>query len=372
MERYNLCNNVFVTYFDQSNQISEDDERKDYVFDIVNNCDKSDISCSIADHSIMIYDATNLLLKSKLEGHTNSINGIEYSKSRPNILYSSSSDNSIKIWDIRSQSAASNKIVLKDEAMSVSVSINDTLLCGANGTSISFFDLRNMTKLGDYDDVHSDLVTAVKFHPLKEHIVSSASEDNLICTFDTSIAEQEDAVVSIMNTDCPIRRMGYFGEGLEGIFALSTTESASFWHYPSAQRIANLLSLREETSIDYLVDGVYDSDSDTLQLLGGTYDGKGVIINVEPNNFSVTGLLQQGHVATLRCCLSISNGTNRNIITGGEDGKVCIWNKHNESQSFQVNESALRISNKDNHQPRDLKSKHKNSKNERNLLYKPY
>ncbi len=74
-----------------------------------------------------------------------------------------------------------------------------------------------------------------------------------------------------------------------GLFALSTTEIPSFWHYPSAQRIAHFPSLRETLSLDYLVNCFFFSDDSggngggqegSLYMVAGRYgadEGNGTV-----------------------------------------------------------------------------------------------
>jgi hypothetical protein len=69
--------------------------------------------------------------------------------------------------------------------------------------------------------------------------ILSFNASRLLCVFDTAVSTEEDAVVSILNTECPIRKFGYFGAQHEGVYAMSTIETQTVWHYPSAQRIAH-------------------------------------------------------------------------------------------------------------------------------------
>ena len=55
----------------------------------------------------------------------------------------------------------------------------------------------------------------MKFRP-DSAVVMTGGEDGLICAYNTSVGVSEDAVISILNTECPTRRIGYFGTGNEG------------------------------------------------------------------------------------------------------------------------------------------------------------
>ena len=49
-----------------------------------------------------------------------------------------------------------------------------------------------------------------------------------------------------------------------GLFSLSTTETASFWHGPSAQRLCFYPTLRESLAADYLVGNTINLSIDTF------------------------------------------------------------------------------------------------------------
>ena len=136
----------------------------------------------------------------------------------------------------------------------------------------------------------------------------------------------DDAVVSILNTECPVRKFGYFGPTGEGIYALSTVESASFWHYPSSQRVASFPDIRATMGVDYLVDcfttPTVSDPEDKLYLLGGTYTGNAIITCVEPSGLSGASHMSAAHSATIRCCCPLPGGR---LVTGGEDARLSSW-----------------------------------------------
>eukprot|EP01034_Spumella_vulgaris_P023250 gene23250-29455_t len=274
--------------------------------------------------------------------------------------------------------------------------MSDSLLAAGCESSILFYDIRGgsvvqnkrHTKLAEYSDVHSDLITQLKFNPSSPHLLTSASEDGLICVMDTGTSEAEDAVVSILNTECPTRRFGFFGENNENVFALSTVETASFWHFPSAQRLAHFPSIRETMEVEYLVDCVYEPSTDKLCVLAGDYSGNGVLAEVDPEGCREIARLSGGHVSTIRCCSVLRNsasssGSSSNsslpsvgaLFTGGEDSRVCSWTPtasyHSTSasqDSLESSGSAARSSGSST--MKEKKKKSKSSSDE--MRYKPY
>lgn len=63
-----------------------------------------------------------------------------------------------------------------------------------------------------YDESHSDDVTALAFHPETDShsgILLSGGMDGLVSAIDTTLSEEDDAVVSVGNTDSSVARIGW-------------------------------------------------------------------------------------------------------------------------------------------------------------------
>ena len=300
-----------------------------YVYDVDINADGSCTYCSLSNHTIGAYDSTNFTSCGVRTGHRDKINVIEASVVNPSILYSGSSDKSVFIWDNRIGTSNAMSIRCVDEVLGLSVSMNDSLLALGIGTSVQFYDIRFLgstgsTKLGEYNDAHTDIITQIKFNRANPSILGTAAEDGLICFYDTKVSEDEEAIQTILNTECPIRRFGYFGSAMEGVYCLNSVETFSCWHYPTAIRIGNFPDIREQLAVDYLVDCVYNASTDSLQLLAGNYDGAVKLIAVAPEILSVIqSSFINGHCASVRCMSA--NRNNNTIVTGGEDSLLCQW-----------------------------------------------
>ena len=380
-----------------------------YVTNIVANDISTHILATSSDHSITIYDYNTLKLLNTFKAHLNTINDIKQFDNSFTWL-SCASDKTLRRWDTRinnTNTTTSNNIIhkIKNEILSFDISLNNTLLSLTNGNSIDFLDLRMISSnsnnntsfpstnipqntLESYEYIHTDIITQLQFTPYDPTLLASSSEDGLICIHDTKSVHEDDVTISTMNTDCPVRKFGFFGTTYEGIYSLSTVETMTLWHSPSAQLLLSYPSIRSDYTIDYLVDCHYYSDTDQLTLLGGTYEGVGKVIPIRPEISSIlseytqsdlnttlvsnqpvskiereptlaTYSLNNGHTDVIRCCFnpytysqqcnftqsvndryvlhekghisegssaSVSNMSNNTyLITGGEDSKICIW-----------------------------------------------
>lgn len=322
----------------------------EYVLGIEETCDGSHCAVSVSDGSLRVYASGagsdsfspgNLLVNQNCGER---IQVLKCSTHAPHILYTAFADGGISVCDIRTATPAVQKISVQvsggDELTAMDLSHADTLLAAAVGNSVYFYDMRRaMTSgsdlksslLGQYSDCHSDMITQLRFNTTNPAILTSAGEDGLLCTYDTSAPANSEAVASVLNTECPIRNFFYFGQDSSGICCMSTVETLSCWHYPSAQRICHFPSIRSSFALDYLVDGWYKKSTDSLYIIGGDYSGKGLVLSVSPQQLSPVAVIAGGHTASIRCCASRSQGTA--IITGGEDAKLCHWTSDSSSRS---------------------------------------
>lgn len=149
-------------------------------------------------------------------------------------------------------------------------------------------------------------------------------------------------MLSICNTESPVRQLGFFGNGLEGIYGLSTVETATCWHFPSSQRIGEFASIREDFGADYVIDcwGSH-SDPNGLFMAIGTHSGAAQVCSVDPSGLSQLWILpaatdsdSRGHCDTIRCSKTINQMANGAglLLTAGEDSKICMWQLGNSEQ----------------------------------------
>lgn len=49
------------------------------------------------------------------------------------------------------------------------------------------------------------------FHPQRPTTLVSGSEDGLVCVYDTGVAQADEALATIINAECPVRDLTFFG-----------------------------------------------------------------------------------------------------------------------------------------------------------------
>ena len=315
----------------------------EYVLEVDHSCTAGSSSSSGATWAASVSDKTfrlyNMLPSGLCAGGTvknsTNIQVLKFSPVSPTTLYTAAVDGSIKLWDIRlplSAPAVDIHVLSTEELLSLDISMNDSLLAAAAGNSLNFYDIRSGSNrsLGQYSDCHSDIITNVRFNKYRPSLVTTVGEDGLVCSYDTSTAANSEAVVSILNAECPIRNFFFFGDKSEGICCLSSVETLTCWHFPSAQRLCNYSDIRSVFEIDYLVDGWYNYSSDSLYVLGGKYDGTGRVMSVSPAAVTALCDLPSGHGAGIRCSKYQPPSSDRGgiLITGAEDARLSVWNEN--------------------------------------------
>ena len=244
------------------------------------------VASALSDKSIVLYDIhTNCIVDRISNAHTGPISEIQFyspsSSSSTMSLISAGHDGYVKTWDFRCRSsgngattAATGTFKLgqrNEKALCVSVGYAGSLAAvGTDQARISFFDLRRRTSsssssstaaalLGNYVDAHTDDVTCVKFQTIPSAsssgidssntntaaatattVLATASEDGLINIYNPSASTEETALLSVINVNCPIRNMTFFGPNYQGLAVLTGNESMICYHWDSGQLICNV------------------------------------------------------------------------------------------------------------------------------------
>ena len=192
----------------------------EYVYDIVSSPDGIGSIISSSDNKIRCMNNSSNIITSTLNGHNDTISGLEFISHSE--FFSASHDKTTLLWDTRTSNIQST-MYCNDEVSNIAVGMNNNLLAMSCETSIYFYDIRKLDKsLGEYSDSHTDTIAQLQFspNPNQPYLLASAADDGLIVTYNVAQQAHEEAVVSIMNCECPVRKFGFFGSQYEGIYSL--------------------------------------------------------------------------------------------------------------------------------------------------------
>ncbi|XP_022854685.1 WD repeat-containing protein 89 [Olea europaea var. sylvestris] len=136
----------------------------DYVFQIVPKDDWTAIAVSLSTNAVKLYSPQTGQYLGEFKGHSSVINEISFTgPSTSHILYSSSSDGTIRAWDTRSfQQVFSISAGPSQEVFSFSFggADNNLLTAGCN-SQIFFWDWRTKKQVAVLEESHMDDVTQV-------------------------------------------------------------------------------------------------------------------------------------------------------------------------------------------------------------------
>ncbi|KAK3339959.1 WD40-repeat-containing domain protein [Lasiosphaeria hispida] len=135
------------------------------------------------------------------QGHTSSVEEIQWSPSEASVFASASSDGTIRVWDVRSKSrkaALTMQVSNTDvNVMSWSKQTTHLLASGADDGVWAVWDLRQWkpsssstpdkpTPIASFD-YHKEQITSVEWHPNDDSIVAVAAGDNTVTLWDLAV-----------------------------------------------------------------------------------------------------------------------------------------------------------------------------------------
>ncbi|XP_010545029.1 PREDICTED: WD repeat-containing protein 89 homolog [Tarenaya hassleriana] len=319
---------------------------QDYVFQIVPQMDWTAMAVSLSTNAVKIYSPVTGQYYGECKGHSNTINQISFSSesATPHVLHSCSSDGTIRFWDTRSfQQVSCIYGGSGQEIFSFSFGgSGDNLLAGGCKEQILLWDWRNGKQVACLEESHMDDVTQVHFVPNNRNKLLSASEDGLICVFDTQgDVNDDDNLESVINVGTSIGKIGFLGDCYKKLWCLTHIETLSVWDWQDGICEVNLENTRQLASdswtqdhVDYFIDCHCPGDGN-LWVVGGTCSGT---IGYFPVNYKGQGsigspeaILGGGHSDVVRSVLQMPTGAGEIFgWTGGEDGRLCCW-KSDES-----------------------------------------
>ncbi|KAJ9478776.1 putative WD repeat-containing protein [Pseudozyma hubeiensis] len=133
------------------------------------------------------------------------------------------------VWTLQGASKAPY-LCVEPSPSDANVVVAGTEQYGHGDSDIDIWDIRSAAApKSKYNEVHSDDVTVLQYHPdaaAHAGILLSGSTDGLVSAIDTTIAEEDDAVISVGNTGNSVARAGWI-QSTDKSSATATSSTSS-------------------------------------------------------------------------------------------------------------------------------------------------
>ncbi|KAI7861648.1 WD40-repeat-containing domain protein [Spinellus fusiger] len=300
-----------------------------YVFDVVMN--SKYVAASASDHFIRVYDLNTLQLGHTLSFHTKKI--AKMKQVNENFLFSASEDGTLARWDLRIGEGPVQIFQYNRPLSAFDINCNDSMavvgtefVSSTEEAEIGFFDSRQASLLSKFVESHGDDVTEIQCHPTLPAQLISCSTDGLVNHYDVTEFDEEEALISVVNSGSSVNKAGYFGPNAEYLYCLTHQETFSL-HTLEGDLICDYGDIRNVglVSVDYAIDCSYDSISQRFYLVTGNNEGDINMfhVNIGQLQHCQTLKAEKGHSDIVRS-LSWNHHT-QSIVSGGEDGVLCAW-----------------------------------------------
>ncbi|CAF0805159.1 unnamed protein product [Rotaria sordida] len=383
-----------------------------YAVDLTLNSTNNHIAVLTIPSTIQLFDASTLKPLSSLSSTTNNfdnnnssssikIHSIQYAYISPYTLFASTNKNLVLVWDTRTpqlETIQLNGCADTHEFLSVTCNNEDQLVAagtelrGDENVAIAFWDIRapiNKQLLGYYTESHSDDIIQVKFSRMNSTKLLSGSTDGLVCLYDVSKLNEDDALEQVYNANGPVAKCGfaqyntiYATTASNGFFIWSTSDenqqlliqgdtdndlltseissekidtslkSSTIIHHLSSSH-ATIVDILSDCNIQDLLPSVTQETKSCWPLLMCDHMGKMNITLVSSNESQPTIFpLDSPHSETLRAAVTYRS----TFYSCGDDGQLIQWQPSSSSSP-----SSTYNSNENQQQTSDTECSHRSS-----------
>ncbi|KAF2663866.1 hypothetical protein BT63DRAFT_460985 [Microthyrium microscopicum] len=340
--------------------------RTDLKFDTYQPISSSDKVAAISsDDSLLLLDPSTLkvLPNGHIRGANSSLTCVKpYAPvgEQANIILTAGRDGIVKAWDLRTcrtaftlsaPSSSRNPSAGPDAISAIDCNAETNAIAagtelegdGPGDVRIYIWDHRNPQQPRiAYQESHTDTITELRYLPYPSTastILMSGSTDGLVNVFNTTIEDEDDAVLQVSNHYSAIHHTGLIGDN---IYALGTDEKLSFYvqqnpdlDQPDPEPYS-LGDLRDQAPCDYAM-RIWNGTRPFIALGSHNLDEQGLgFFPLSPEASSATSsprwnlnttsgfILPGGHGEEVIRDYFIA-GEMKSVYTCGEDGSVKLW-----------------------------------------------
>ncbi|XP_039273248.2 DNA excision repair protein ERCC-8-like [Styela clava] len=300
--------------------------------------------CGSSDKLIVIYDTWNSTGKKSYTiqqiavigrpqhsrfAHQYSISCVQWYQHDNAIFTTSSTDQSLKIWDanaLRPAETFKYKFIVNTHAMSPLASSHNMIAVGTSDSSVYLADMRT----GSNSHIlrgHRHPILAVKWSVSKEYEVATGSEDNRILLWDVRQARGHLLSFDQHNGKDRKSKKGSTAHNghvngicfsTDGLFMISTgtDNRLRLWNATTGQNTLTNYG-RIENSYKRPVQMSFNTDSNTVFVPSDRH-----VLHMNVQEGTLVKKLS-GHFNRPTCCEF--NPRNQEMYSGGQDGNILVW-----------------------------------------------
>jgi len=173
-----------------------------------------------------------------------------------------------------------------------------------------------MTSWRTYDDLHTEDLTHIRFHPAHSHLLCTSSVDGLVNIMDNTKVREEDFISVTLSVDTSVSKFGFVGAGGEGMCVTTDIHGVQLWNLTTAHRVCVVDDARpsmtavfagcEPIEMNYVIDGVFNAATNATGLFAGSDSGDVLVCSLLPTaaglQINQSALGRGIHSDVVRCC----------------------------------------------------------------------
>jgi len=356
---------IFPATFDHT---AETELGQDYVIHLVPSSTFRSVLAGASGYASILDAATG---KKTSGWRQKGLTGLRFSPQNESLVYTASSLDSVKLWDLRSGTDKPAKVFMdtsladsgpekgggrrgghveKKSVISFDVSSDDAFLAAGTAQVVEdafllFWDVRSENMLGGYWDSFGNDVTSVQFHPTNSDRLATGGADGLINVFDVSQETEDDALLSALNPEISsVKKLTWFERknDKEALATTSDNEELVVWPRVVEGTAGEEVRLtREDVTI-----GIRRKTAEWCYLVDAHRNGNDGLTVVAKSTFEAAPCLRLATVnkknrlksyADLRYPTKNGGGGARcsaldplsgTVCVGDEQGRVHWWTRH--------------------------------------------
>ncbi|XP_063704339.1 WD repeat-containing protein 89 [Culicoides brevitarsis] len=294
---------------------------------------------------VQLYDVTTqkgLVTPKTISKDDVLLSGLKFDPTNDNILYVNRVSGECKSYDLRSNEVIhayfDDSSGTKKPFSCMDVNQNGRILCCGTekirgDAFLLFFDTRQRQLLGGYWESHEDDITNIKFHPKNPDSVASSSTDGLLNVYDIKQSTEDDALLVSFNTESsPSQAFWYKKDNLDHLACITDTNDLQLFNVETQDKVHEFkrseiaTQLKRNSPIDCCLLGCY-VEKDDVFFVGTSNFNKGECLRSLKLSQKMTLEPSYNFVRAnqiFRC--AEYNEKAKILFTGGEDGRVQLWN----------------------------------------------